>query len=102
MLDILLMDMISERHGPGPKRYNKSQNKLIDYFYGSICINILKEVIYHLVDYKVIWLDLPTHTLYRHLPPPIHHPEARRLKTENPRLVARYIKILSASFHEPN
>ena len=104
MLDLALTDMIADRHGPGPKTYNRSKDMPIDCFFGSACFNINKGGYLPFgrlqSNHRGLWLDLSTHPFFDHLPPPIHHPDARRLKMDDPRVVAKYIKLLTALFHD--
>ena len=40
-------------------------------------------------DYRDIWLDIPNELMLGFNPPPLFHPEARRLKMEDPRVVQK-------------
>ena len=74
MLDLALTDMIADRHGPGPKTYNRSKDMPIDCFFWSACFYINKGGYLPFgrlqSDHRGLWLDLPTHTFFGHLPPP--------------------------------
>ena len=106
MLELALIDMIKERHGPGPRTHNRSKDEPIDCYFGSPCLHISKGGYLPFgrlqSDHRGLWLDLKTHQLFGHLPPPIHHPDARRLKMEDPRVVAKYIELLTKYFEEHN
>ena len=95
MLELSLIDIINERHVPGLRSHNRSKDEPIDFYFGSPCINISKGgyLPFGILqsDHRGVWLDLPNHQLYSHLPPSIHHPESRKLKMEYPRVAAKYI-----------
>ena len=45
-------------------------------------------------DHRGLWCDIPNEYLLGFNPPPINHPNARRLKNKDPRCVKRYCNTL--------
>ena len=53
-------------------------------------------------DHRGIWFDIPNATLFGFNPQQITHPEARRLKMVDPRVVKRYNEFLHKRCLEDN
>ena len=98
MQDIGLIDLIDSRHGKAPITYQRSSSDPIDRIFGSPTIKIKKGVFLAfgrlLSDHRGIYIDIPTEFLLGFNPPPLTHPNARRLKMKDPRVVKKYQDIL--------
>ena len=91
MQDIGLTDLVHSRHGKAPITYQRSRSDPIDRIFGSPSIKIRKDGFLSfgrlLSDHRGIWVDIPTEFLLGFKPPPLTHPDARRLKMKDPRVV---------------
>jgi hypothetical protein len=90
-----LRDVMIERHGPNaPATYNGGSLP-IDGIFASPSISITQggylEFGYSsFTDHRCLWVDIPLQNAFGHIMPAIVHHQARRLKTNDPRIVKRY------------
>ena len=99
-----LVDIIANQHGPGPITYKRSHSTPIDAIFGSPNLSSTRSGYLSfkrlLSDHRGLWIDIPQHLLFGYNPPPIHHPNARRLNLKDPRVVTAYLEFLKAACHE--
>ena len=98
-----LIDLMFEKHGPCPPTHQRSKVDPIDCIFGSPSFSIARGgyLPFHklISDHRGIWIDIPKFMLYGYNPPAPVFPSARRLKTNDPRIVDKYLAIL---FQEMN
>ena len=98
MQELGLTDLMDSRHGKAPITYQRSRSDPIDRIFGSPTIKIKKGGFLSfgrlLSDHRGIYVDIPTEFLLGFNPSPITHPNARRLKMKDPRVVKKYQDIL--------
>ena len=99
-----LTDAIAARHGPCPVTYNRSNNHPLDMIFLSPHLsshnNGFLRFGYLAGDHRGIWLDIPTFLILGHNPPQSTHPDTRRLKLKDPRIVARYLEYLMFHYED--
>ena len=97
-LDRNLVPAITESHGKnGPETYNRGSNPIDEIFISanldiSAC-GYLEHGI-NCSDHRPIWIDIVKTSALGSKLPPIPFSQARRLKTKDPRIVARYTESL--------
>ena len=77
-----------------PITYQRSKHDPLDCVFGTStiqmrnggCLSFGKLI----GDHRGLWLDIPNEILFGFNPQPISHPNARRLKMADPRVVAKY------------
>ena len=101
MLDIGLIDLISDVHGRCPITHTRSASTPLDVVYGSANLQISKGgfLPFHklLSDHRGVWLDIPKSQIYGFNPQHPVFPSARRLKLRDPRIVTKYLKYLHSA-----
>lgn len=107
MLDIGLVNSLKERYGhEGPRTCIKSKDSPIDCIFVSPQISIKQGGLLSFgrldSDHRGLWIDIPAFLLYGYNPPPLLHPQARRLKLQDPRVVEKYLTYLHSAFREHN
>ena len=104
MLELGLVDMISNKHGKGPKTYNRSKDSAIDCVFSSVNVKMRVGgfLPFHklLSDHRGVWVDIPKFILYGYNPPQPTFPAARKLKLDDPRIVDKYLTHLHCSMKE--
>ena len=98
MNDLGMIDLLKKKHGPCPITYQRSSKDPLDCVFGDPyfkikeggCLSFQRLI----SDHRGIWFDIPNEYLLGFNPPPLNHPMARRLKTEDPRCVNRYCNKL--------
>ena len=97
-LDEGLQDIIAEKNGKMPITYQRSKEDPLDCVFGSPSIKITNGGCLSfdklISDHRGVWFDIPNETLFGFNPQQINHPEARRLKMVDPRVVKRYNDFL--------
>ena len=94
MLDVGLIDLISNKHGRCPVTHTRSATSPLDIVYGSADLKISKGFLpFHklLSDHRGIWIDIPKFYLFGYKPQHPVFPSARRLKLKDPRIVKKYL-----------
>ena len=93
-----LRDLIGAKHGKSPITYQRSRNDPIDCVFGTPSVTIKNggclAFTKLMSDHRGIWFDIPNEILLGFNPPPLSHPDARRLKMNDPRIVDKYNEIL--------
>ena len=93
-----LVDLIASKHGNCPRTHTQSKNQPIDCIFGSASLSIAQGGFLFfkklLSEHRGIWIDIPKHLLFGYNPPQHTCRSARRLKLQDPRIVARYIDTL--------
>ena len=97
-LDEGLKDIMAERHGKSPITYQRSASDPIDCIFASPsmflnkggCLGFNRLI----SDHRGLWIDIPNELIYGYNPPPVQHPNARRLKIKDPRVVDKYLNML--------
>ena len=104
MLDSGLCDLIASRHGICPITCNKSAQDPIDVIFGSPNLKISKGGMLSfgklMSDHRGLWIDIPKFLLYGYNPIQPVFPSARRLKLQDPRVVAKYLTYLHCSMQD--
>jgi len=104
MLELGLVDVISDKHGAGPKTYNRSKESPIDCVFASTDLKMRKGGFLPfkklLSDHRGVWLDIPKHMIYGYNPPQPTFPSARKLKLTDPRVVEKYLTHLHCAMEE--
>ena len=102
MLELGLQDLIHEKHGQGPITYERSREDPIDCIFGSPSLKISKNEYLSFgrlqSDHRGIWIDIPHYSIYGFNSPPVLHPNARKLKMRDPRIVEKYLHLLHTAF----
>ena len=105
-LDEGLQDIIAEKNGVMPITYQRSKKDPLDCVFGSPSIKIKNGGCLSfgrlISDHRGIWFDIPNTTLFGFNPQQITHPQARRLKMEDPRVVKKYNDYLHKKCMEEN
>lgn len=108
MIDLGLINLLKEKYGSeGPYTCSKSKDSPIDCIFGSPHLLCQRGGILSFgqldSDHRGIYLDLlRRQLLYGFNPPAIVHPNAHRLKTNDPRIVNKYLSHLTTSMHADN
>ena len=104
MLELGLQDLIGQKHGRGPKTYERSKDAPIDCVFGSASLKISKGGFLsfgHLLsDHRGVWVDIPKFLLYGYNPPQPQFFHARRLKITDPRVVEKYLTYLHCAMKD--
>ena len=91
-----------QKHGKGPITYERSREDPIDRFFGSPLLKIVNGGFLSFgrlqSDHRGIWIDIPIHYIFGFKPPPVLHPDARKLKMRDPRVVNKYLDWLHKEF----
>ena len=94
MLNNGLTDILYNRHGHGPRTCKRSKDSPIDCIFASPNLACKKGGFLSfsklVSDHRGIWCDIPKALLFGFNPPPITHPNARRLIMEDPRVQEQY------------
>ena len=90
MQELGLVDLMNAKHGQSPITYQRSLKDPLDCIFGYPCFHFENGGCLSfnrlISDHRGLWCDIPNEYLLGFNPPPINHPNARRLK----------IKILDA------
>ena len=104
MSELGLIDLIAHKHGHCPKTHMRSRDAPIDCIFGSSNLGICNGgfLAFHklISDHRAIWIDIPKELLYGFNPPQPSTYLARRLKLEDPRVVKRYLDLLSTTMDQ--
>ena len=88
------VDVLQTKYGTCPITYQRSAEDPLDCCFGDSSLKIKRGgclAFGRLIgDHRGIWIDIPNELIFGFNPPPLTHPNARRLKTKDPRCVKRY------------
>jgi hypothetical protein len=95
--DMGMIEILTTIHGTeGPSTYNRGSTP-IDGIYVAHTLHGLRCGYNKFVwDHRLLWIDLPLTVAFGHNVPPIVRASARRLKSEDPRIVKRYLDEFTA------
>lgn len=108
MLDLGLLDIISNKHGyeAAPKTHTRSKDSPIDCIFASAQISCAFGGFLAFGkldgDHRGLWADIPKMLLLCCKIPPSTHPSARRLKLHDPRIITKYLDLLHDSMISKN
>ena len=98
MHSVSLCDLLQTKHGSPPIGYQRSARDPLDCIFGSPSLHICKGGCLSfgrlIGDHRALWIDIPNWLIYGYNPPSPTHPNARRLKIKDPRVVNRYLDKL--------
>ena len=87
-------DILNNKYGTCPITYQRSSIDPIDCYFDNPSIEIRRGGCLPfgrlIGDHRGLWIDIPNELIYEFKPPPLTHPNARRLKMKDPRCVKRY------------
>lgn len=103
MRSLGLIETVTSQHGiNGPPTYEKGKNP-IDGIYVSSTLQGLKcGYLDFIFDHRCLWMDIPVQIAFGHTIPPSIARRARRLNCNDPRIVKKYLKVLTTYLEERN
>jgi hypothetical protein len=102
-----LVEAISRHHSPDtpPALYNRNQSNIpIDGVWVSSQVQVLLcgygafDAVNDGADHRVLWMDIPLHSILGYSPQRLYQRVPRRLHSDNPRLVQRYLRRLKEKY----
>ena len=106
MVEAGLIDVHESKFGKGPNTYIRSKGSAIDRVFASPHLNVPKcgylSFSKLMSDHRGVWFEIPKILLFGFNPPECQTYSARRLKTEDPRVVKKYLDHLYSQMLQSN
>ena len=104
MQKLSLVDLLGKKTGKSPIKYQRSATDPLDCIFGSPSLQIKNGGCLTfsrlLSDHRGLWIDTTNELIFGYTPPPLTHPDTRRLKTKDPRVVKRYSNLLDLEYRK--
>ena len=101
-----LIDPIQKRHGKkGPGTFNKGKRVIDSILVSSMLdFNDCGYLSFGLLpgDHRGLWIDVYLNSFIGYRAPPVPYFQARRLKTDDPRLMAKYLAVEEEELDDAN
>jgi len=98
-----LVETVTAQHGPdGPPTYERGSTPIDGIYVSSTLQGLRCGYLDFTFDHRCLWMDIPAPIAFGHTIPPSIARRARRLNCNGPRIVKRYLDVLTSYLEERN